>query len=99
MRIAFQEGMRGADLFIVNGYPVSGGTILNYGDIYCLIMRGESPAAADGGLGSVGVSDMAGYGDNNSIATREVFHQILMAGDGASEAEEGQGLIATRVGE
>jgi len=32
-----------ADLFIVNGYPVSLETVLNDGDICCLIKRGENP--------------------------------------------------------
>lgn len=55
--IPYQPGIRvidlvdtykpGADLFIVNGYPVSSGTVLADGDICCLIKRGESPTAAE----------------------------------------------------
>jgi len=55
--IPFQEGIRvldlveihkpGADLFIVNGYPVSPDTILADGDICCLIKRGENPTAEE----------------------------------------------------
>ena len=51
--IPYQEGIRvkdlvdtyrpGADLFIVNGYPVSLETVLADGDICCLIKRGETP--------------------------------------------------------
>jgi hypothetical protein len=46
-RVAYQKGMRIADLSIVNGYPVSGDTPLNYGDICCLIKRGESPSVEE----------------------------------------------------
>ena len=55
--VPWQEGLRirdlveiykpGADLFIVNGYPVSPDTVLGNGDICCLITRGETPAAAE----------------------------------------------------
>jgi sulfur carrier protein ThiS adenylyltransferase len=55
--IPYNEGIRvidlvetykpGADLFIVNGYPVSADTILADNDICCLIKRGESPTAAE----------------------------------------------------
>jgi sulfur carrier protein ThiS adenylyltransferase len=41
---------------------------------------------------------MAGYGDNNSIVTREVFPQVFLVGDGTSESGPGQGLMAPRVG-
>ncbi len=240
-RVDYQEGMcvadlamickPGADLFIVNGYPVPANTSLNDGDICCLIKRGELPSVEEmqyllvarhspgvhekvkratvgimglGGLGSpvavalarigigrliladydvvepsnlnrqqyfveqiglkktvalkenltrinpyvrielvddrlteeniplyfkgvdvlaecfddpvmkacslrafrlrmaaldyVGASGMAGYGDNNSIVTREVFPQIFLVGDGMSESGVGQGLMAPRVG-
>jgi len=51
--IPFREGVRvsdlvaafkpGADLFIVNGYPVASDTVLADGDICCLIRHGEIP--------------------------------------------------------
>ena len=37
----------GADLFILNGYPVSPGTVLADNDICCLIKRGETPTAKE----------------------------------------------------
>jgi len=37
----------GADLFIVNGYPVSVDTVLADGDSCCLIRRGETPTAEE----------------------------------------------------
>jgi sulfur carrier protein ThiS adenylyltransferase len=49
-------------------------------------------------LGYVCASGMAGYGDNNTIATREIFPQIFLVGDGMSESGPGQGLMAPRVG-
>ena len=49
-------------------------------------------------LGYVGASGMAGYGDNNTIATREIFPQVFLVGDGMSESGPGQGLMAPRVG-
>ena len=55
--IPYQEGIKvkdladaykpSADLFIVNGYPVSPETVLNDGDICCLIKRGENPTAEE----------------------------------------------------
>lgn len=55
--IPYQEGTRvidlvdeykqGADLFIVNGYPVSAETLLADNDICCLIRRGETPTAEE----------------------------------------------------
>jgi sulfur carrier protein ThiS adenylyltransferase len=55
--IPYQEGIRvidlvdtykpGADLFILNGYPVSPDTLLADGDICCLIKRGETPTAEE----------------------------------------------------
>jgi len=55
--IPYQVGLRlkdlaesfkpGADLFIVNGYPVSPETVLADGDICCLIKRGDTPTAAE----------------------------------------------------
>jgi sulfur carrier protein ThiS adenylyltransferase len=49
-------------------------------------------------LGYVGASGMAGYGDNNSIQTREIFPNVFLVGDGMSESGVGQGLMAPRVG-
>lgn len=49
-------------------------------------------------LGYVGASGMAGYGENNTIATREIFPQVFLVGDGMSESGPGQGLMAPRVG-
>ena len=55
--IPYRQGIRvsdivaackpGADLFIVNGYPASAGTVLADGDICCLIKRGEVPTAVE----------------------------------------------------
>jgi len=55
--IPYREGMiirhlvdthkPGADLFIVNGFPVSPNTVLADGDICCLIKRGEAPTAEE----------------------------------------------------
>ena len=46
----------------------------------------------------VGASGMAGYGSGNAIVTKRVLPQLYMTGDGASEGEEGIGLMAPRVG-
>lgn len=48
--------------------------------------------------GFVGASGLAGYGDNNTIRTREVFPNVFLVGDGESESGTGQGLMAPRVG-
>jgi len=48
--------------------------------------------------GYVGASGMAGYGENNTIVTREIFPQVFLVGDGTSAAGAGQGLMAPRVG-
>jgi sulfur carrier protein ThiS adenylyltransferase len=55
--IPFQENTRikdlvdsmkpGADLFIVNGFPVPPDTVLTDGDICCLIRKGETPSAEE----------------------------------------------------
>lgn len=55
--IPYQEGIRvvdlvkahkpGADIFIVNGYPVSADTVLADNDICCLIRRGATPTATE----------------------------------------------------
>ena len=46
----------------------------------------------------VGASGMAGYGSGNAIVTKRVLPRLYMTGDGASEGEEGIGLMAPRVG-
>jgi sulfur carrier protein ThiS adenylyltransferase len=46
----------------------------------------------------VGASGLAGYDDNNLIKTREVFPHVFLAGDEASAAGSGHGLMAPRVG-
>ena len=57
LTVPYQEGIRvkdlvrsckpEADLFIVNGYPVSGDTLLADNDTCCLIRRGEIPTAEE----------------------------------------------------
>ena len=46
----------------------------------------------------VAASGVAGYGPNNSIATRRVSKRLYLAGDTVSEAAPGSGLMAPRVG-
>lgn len=46
----------------------------------------------------VAASGLAGYGSNNSIATRKVSQRLYLAGDAVSEAAPGNGLMAPRVG-
>ena len=46
----------------------------------------------------VAASGVAGYGPNNSIATRKVSRRLYLAGDAVSEAAPGNGLMAPRVG-
>jgi len=48
--------------------------------------------------GYVGASGLAGFGDNNSIQTREIRPKVFIAGDNTSAAGPGQGLMAPRVG-
>ena len=43
-------------------------------------------------------SGMAGYGPGNTIRTRRAMGQLYLCGDGTSEVEAGQGLMAPRVG-
>ena len=50
------------------------------------------------GIGYVGASGVAGFGDNNSIRTRRVAEKVFLVGDGESAAAPGQGLMAPRVG-
>lgn len=46
----------------------------------------------------VAASGVAGYGNNNSIVTRKLGNRLYLVGDGRSEAEPGNGLMAPRVG-
>ena len=46
----------------------------------------------------VAASGLAGYGSNNSIATRRVSSRLYLVGDSVSEAAPGSGLMAPRVG-
>ncbi len=46
----------------------------------------------------VAASGLAGYGSNNSIATRRVSRRLYLTGDSVSEAAPGNGLMAPRVG-
>lgn len=46
----------------------------------------------------IAASGLAGFGSNNSIATRKVTSRLYMVGDNISEAEPGNGLMAPRVG-
>jgi len=46
----------------------------------------------------VGVSGVAGYGENNLIRTTRVRPGVYLVGDGVSAAQPGQGLMAPRVG-
>ena len=46
----------------------------------------------------VAASGLAGYGPNNTIATRRVSQRLYLVGDGVSEAAPGNGLMAPRVG-
>jgi len=46
----------------------------------------------------VAASGLAGYGPNNDIKTRSISDRLFIVGDLVSEAREGQGLMAPRVG-
>lgn len=46
----------------------------------------------------VAASGLAGYGSNNSIATRRISKRLYLIGDTVSEAAPGSGLMAPRVG-
>ena len=50
------------------------------------------------GIGYVGASGLAGYGDNNSIHTQKIRDNVYIIGDNTSAAKPGQGLMAPRVG-
>lgn len=46
----------------------------------------------------VAASGVAGYGPNNTIATRRISRRLYLVGDDVSEAAPGNGLMAPRVG-
>jgi len=46
----------------------------------------------------VGVSGVAGYGENNLIRTAMIRPGVYLVGDGETAAQPGQGLMAPRVG-
>jgi len=50
------------------------------------------------GIGYVGASGLAGYGDNNAIRTQKIHENVYIIGDNTSAAGPGQGLMAPRVG-
>ncbi len=50
------------------------------------------------GVGYVGASGLAGFGDNNAIRTQKIHDHVYIIGDGFSAAGPGQGLMAPRVG-
>ena len=50
------------------------------------------------GVGYVGASGMAGFGDNNRIVTKRIYPHVFLAGDEESEVAPGHGLMAPRVG-
>jgi len=50
------------------------------------------------GIGYVGASGLAGYGDNNAIRTQKITDNVYIIGDGTSAAGPGSGLMAPRVG-
>ena len=50
------------------------------------------------GIGYVGASGLAGYGDNNAIRTQKIHAGVYIIGDGISAAGPGHGLMAPRVG-
>ena len=50
------------------------------------------------GIGYVGASGLAGYGDNNVIRTQKIHENVYIIGDGTSAAGPGYGLMAPRVG-
>ena len=49
------------------------------------------------GVTVVAASGLAGYGPNNAITTRKITSRLYLIGDGTSEAQPGQGLMAPRV--
>ncbi len=50
------------------------------------------------GIGYVGASGVAGFGENNAIRTSRIAAKVYLVGDGESAAAPGQGLMAPRVG-
>ncbi|MBI5558318.1 MAG: sulfur carrier protein ThiS adenylyltransferase ThiF [Deltaproteobacteria bacterium] len=50
------------------------------------------------GIGYVGASGMAGFGDNNRIVTRRIYPRVYLVGDSEAEVGPNQGLMAPRVG-
>jgi len=46
----------------------------------------------------VGASGVAGHGANNEIKTTSPYQGVYLVGDGSSDPEQGQGLMASRVG-
>lgn len=50
------------------------------------------------GVGYVGASGVAGYGENNIIQTRKMQDHVYLVGDFESAAENGISLMAPRVG-
>ncbi|MBW1791294.1 MAG: sulfur carrier protein ThiS adenylyltransferase ThiF [Deltaproteobacteria bacterium] len=50
------------------------------------------------GVGYVGASGVAGYGENNGIQTRKIQDHVYLVGDFESAAEDGISLMAPRVG-
>ena len=46
----------------------------------------------------VAASGLAGYGPNNDIVTRKISPRLYLVGDSVSEAKQGSGLMAPRVG-
>jgi sulfur carrier protein ThiS adenylyltransferase len=46
----------------------------------------------------IAASGLAGFGPNNTIITRRISARLYLTGDGTSEAEPGNGLMAPRVG-
>src|SRR5512133_264813 len=50
------------------------------------------------GVTVIAASGLAGYGSNNTITTTKVSARLYLIGDGVSEAQPGNGLMAPRVG-
>lgn len=46
----------------------------------------------------VAASGMAGYGNSNEIKTKQITEHFYLCGDGISEAKDGNGVMAPRVG-
>ena len=50
------------------------------------------------GVTVIAASGLAGYGSNNTIKTNKISGRLYLVGDGISEAQPGNGLMAPRVG-